>query len=231
MNRKSQKLSFIREIVGCLISPRSSFKSVLEKPSLLKATTLILLIALVAALATFNYRGKLPVTYLLQQRPGVLFPRQGASVNPEQFHHALMFIDAMMGLIGVFATWLISSALIHGFSSRLGEKGTFRSMLTLSGYASTPLLIQQILRLVDSFMVSQEELLQLATNFQLSADPLLNTLAKAAVNIFTIFRLWSIILLIIAIHENYRMSTIRSIIVVVLSFIIIVFVSLVLPFT
>ena len=217
MNRRENgRLSFIRDLVRCLISPQSSFRSILEKPSLMKATALILVIAIVAAWASFNYTGKFPLSYFIDQRPGGI-------VNPEQLRQASIIAGAMMALIGVFGTWLISSALIHGFSSRLGGKGTFRSMLTLAGFASTPLLIQQVLRLADSFMVS-EEALQLATSLQMPA------IAEAAVGIFTIFGIWSMILLIIATRENYKMSTAKSTAATILSFIVLIFISAFLPF-
>ena len=209
-------MSFIRGLVRCIISPQSSFRSILEKPSLMKATALILVIAVVAAWASFNYTGKLPLSYFIDQRPGGI-------VNPEQLRQASIIAGAIMALIGVFGTWLISSALIHGCSIRLGGKGTFRSMLTLAGFASTPLLIQQVLRLADSFMVS-EEALQLATSLQMPA------IAEAAVGIFTIFGIWSMILLIIATRENYKMSTAKSTAATILSFIVLIFILAFLPF-
>jgi hypothetical protein len=227
-NRESQKSSFIRDIIGCLISPRSSLKSILKKPSLKKATALILLIAIVAAWASFNYMSKLPLTSFLNMEDEDYFPGQGPPVNPEQLRQASGIMSAMTALIGVFATWLISSALIHGFSKTLRGKGSFRSMLTLAGYASAPRLIQQILRLADSLVISQEAL-QLTATLQISANPLLNSIANAAVDIFTIFGIWSIVLLIIAARENYKMSTARSIVATALSFILIVFISTVLP--
>lgn len=197
--REKRKLGFIGIIIRWLISPRSSFRSILEKPSLMKATAVVLIIAILAAWASFNYRGKLPLT----SSPG----------------QALIIIEAMMTLIGVFATWLISSALIHGFSRALGGRGYFRSMLMLAGYASAPLLIQHAIRLADSFMVSQEALLQLATSLRL------NPIANAALDIFTIFRIWSIVLLLIAARENYKISTTKSIAATGLSFIVIMFIS------
>ena len=225
MNKiESRKSSFIREIIGCLTSPRSSFRSIQESPSLMKATALILVIAIVSAWASFNYTGKLPHSFFVDQQPGGI-------VNPEQLRQASMTINAMLGLISIFGTWVISSALIHGLSSPLGGKGTFKSMLTLAGYASTPLLIQQILRLADSITAGQEEVLQLVTGLQISAYPLLNTIANAAMNIFTIFRLWSIALFVVAIHENYKMSTARSIVVAAISFVLIAFLSMLLPLT
>ena len=215
-NRESQKLSFIRDIIGCLTSPQSSFKSILEKPSLMKATALILTIAIIAAWASLNYTSKLP------SLEG-LIPGQGIPVNPEQLRPALIIMSAVTALTGIFGTWLASSALVHGFSRALRGKGTFRNMLTLAGYASIPLLIQHVLRLADSFMISQEAL-QLAANLQMSV------IAEAAVGIFTIFGIWSMILFIIAARENYKISTVKSTAAIILSFIVLIFISAFLPF-
>jgi hypothetical protein len=224
MNEKeNRKSGFIREIIGCFISPRSSFKSILKKASLKKATALILVIAIVAALASFNYMSKLPQTSFPEQGPSGPIPGQGTPITAEQFRQVLGIMGAMTALIGVFATWLISSALIHGFSKTLRGKGSFRNMLTVAGYASVPFLIQQILRLADSFMVS-EEALQLATSLQMSV------IAEAAVGIFTIFGIWSMILLIIAARENYKISTAKSTAATILSFIVLIFISAFLPF-
>ena len=214
--QKKRKSGFIGDIIGCLISPRRSFKSILEKPSLKKATALILVIAIIATLASFNYTSKLP------SLEG-LFPGQGIPVNLEQLRPALTITSAVVALIGILGTWLISSVLIHGFSRSFGGKGAFKSMLTLAGYASIPLLIQHVLRLADSFMISQEAL-QLATNLQMSV------IAEAAVGIFTIFGIWSMILLIIAARENYKISTAKSTAATILSFIVLIFISAFLPF-
>jgi len=223
MNKiESRKLSFTREIIGCLTSPRSSFRSILESPSLMKATALILVIAIVSAWASFNYTGKLPTSFFVDQQPGGI-------LNAQQLRQASMTINAMLGLISIFGTWVIGSALIHGFSSPLGGKGTFKSMLTLAGYASTPLLIQQILRLADSITAGQDAVLQLVTGLQISAYPLLNTIANATMSTFTIFRLWSIVLFVVAIRENYKMSTARSIFAAAISFVLIAFLSVLLP--
>ncbi|MFQ6065616.1 MAG: YIP1 family protein [Candidatus Bathyarchaeia archaeon] len=222
-SRESAKLSFKREIVGCLTSPQSTFKSILKKPSLVKGTAQILVIAIVAAWASFNYMSKLPLTFFTQQLEE-FFPGEVIPVSSEQIRQASIIMSAVTALIGVFGTWFISSVLIHGFASVLRGKGSFKTMMTLVGYASTPLLIQQILRLAYSLLVG-EEVLQLVGGLHISAYRLLNMIGNAAVDTFTIFRLWSIVLLIIAASENYKISTVRSVVAAALSFILIVFIS------
>ena len=223
--RESEKSGFMGQVIGCLTSPRSSLKSILEKPSVLRAAALILVIAVIAAWASYNYTGKLPLTFIPEQQ----FPGPGGFVSPEQIRQASMIVSVIMGLIGVFGSWLISSAIVHGFSRAQGGKGAFRSMLTLAGYASTPLLIQHLLRLIDSFMITEQGMLQLSGATQVFNQPLLNAIANAAINTFSIFRLWSIALFVIAICENYEISTARSVVTVAATYIIILFLSMFLP--
>lgn len=227
---KDEMPGFIRQVIGCLTSPRSSLKSILEKPSLLKATALILLIAIPAAWANYNYTGKLPLTFVAEREAGLRFPFiPHGLVSPEQLAQTSMIVNAMTGLVGVFGSWLISSALFHGFSKAQRGKGTFRNMLTLTGFASTPLLIQHLLRLIDSFMASQEEVTRLAVRLQIFINPFLNLIANAVVNTFSIFRLWSIALFVIAVSENHKISTVRSIATAVATYAIMVFLSIFLP--
>ena len=187
-NQEPGNTRFISEIIGSLFAPRATFKSIMEKPHLMKATALIIVIGVVAALASFNYSGTVP-------------------------------------FLSVVGTWLINSALIHGFSSRLGGTGTLRSMLSLAGYASTPLLIQHLLRLIDSFIASPEALLQFTTTFQILSSTLPNALVNAALNVFNIFSIWSILLHVIATRENYNMPTGKSTVATLFPVIIVVIIS------
>ncbi|UCG45721.1 MAG: YIP1 family protein [Candidatus Bathyarchaeota archaeon] len=199
---------FMEELIGCFTSPRRTLKSILEKPRLIKATGIILAIALVAAVASFNYMSKLPSDSLPRQLPlGLLEIGSGFSA-----------------LIGIFGTWIISSTLTHSFAKLQRGNGSFTNFLTLAGYASLPLLIQQLLRLMDSYVINPEGVLQFA-GFQLSAGSIVDVAAST----FSIFRIWSMILLTIATRENYGISTAKSVICVALSFILIVFLSMFLP--
>jgi len=220
-------MSFIRQILLCLKSPRSSFKSILEKPSLSRAAALILVIAVVAAWASYNYAAKLPLT-IMPERERRLFPGAGGLVSLEQLRQTLMISSAITGLIGVFASWSISSALIHAFSRVQRGKGSFRSMLTLAGYALTPLLIQHLLRLIDSFITTGDEVLR-PTKIQIFTQPLLSAMANTTINYFSIFRLWSIALFVIALSENYKISTVRSVVTVAATYILMIFLSIFLP--
>jgi hypothetical protein len=230
--KDSEELSLIRQVLEFLTSPRTFFSSKLEKPSLLKAAALILVIAIIAAWASYNYMGKLPLTQMAERLDSNEFPTMGPPsglVNSEQLRQASMIVSAITGLTNIFGGWLISSILLHSFSKAQGGKGAFRSMLTLTGYASIPLLIQHSLRLVDSFSVSQEEVRQLVGRLQISADPFLNATANAAIDILSVFRIWSIVLLVVAVSVNYKTSTCKSTVTAIITYALMIFLSAFLP--
>lgn len=231
MNESQDEESrFIRQVTEPLTSPRSSFRSILEKPNLSKAATLILLIAIIAAWASYNYTGKLPLNTAPEQET-TFPPGPGAIVSPEQFRQASMIVSTITEFAGVFGGWLITSALVHGFAKIQKGKSNFRKMLTLAGYASIPLLIQHLLRLLDSFIVTEQEMLQLTARIQGSTQSFLDGVANKAIETFTIFQLWTMALLVIAIHENYKISTLRSIVVAGLSYTLIIFLKVFLTLT
>ncbi|MFQ6080216.1 MAG: Yip1 family protein [Candidatus Bathyarchaeia archaeon] len=227
--REDEEPGFIGQVIGCLTSPRTSFKSILEKPSLLKAATLILVIAIVASWASYNYAGKLPLPSVIERETRRRFLGPGGFVSPEQLQQTLVILNTVTGFIGVFGGWLISSAIVHALSRARGRRGTFKSMLTLAGYASMPLLIQHVLRLIDSFVITEQGLLQLSGTTRVFNQPLLNAITNAAINVFSVFRLWSVALLVIALCENYEISTARSVVTVAATYIIILFLSMFLP--
>jgi len=220
---------FLRQVIGCIASPRRTFKSIAGKPSLVKAAVIVFFIAVFAAWASYNYLGKFPLPSVTPQDRNRGFPGPGGFVNPEQIRQTLMVLGAVMKLVGVFAAWFVSSAILHGFSRVTGGKGNFKGVMALAGYASTPLLILHLLRLADSILTSEEGMLQLMGGLQLSANPFLNLTLNSVLNTFSLFRVWSMALLVIALREYYGISTSKSVLVVLLSYVLIALLSAFFP--
>ena len=231
-----ERLSFFKQVSGCITSPRSTFKSILANPSLRKTALLLSIIAIIAVIASYNYIGKLPLLDISeiinsqQQLPrGPLAPEINIP-NPEQLQQRRMIVSSIVVLIGIFSSWLISSSILHVFSRVQGGKSSLRNMLILAGFASTPFLIQNTLRLIDSFTISPDQVLQLMIRSQIFENQFLNSVLNSALDKFSIFWLWSLSLLVIALQENYKISRTRSIITVIVTFIIMVLISTFLPF-
>ncbi|MBN1682706.1 YIP1 family protein [Candidatus Bathyarchaeota archaeon] len=114
-------------------------------------------------------------------------------------------------LIGFFG-WILSNLLYHGFSLLFGVQGSFKRMLTLSGYAFFPILIQEVTRLLF-FLISGEIPGTLIVG---------QGIIRVLIENFTIFRIITIVLTFYAISENYKLSLKKSALVALLPILIII---------
>ena len=90
----------------------------------------------------------------------------------------------------------------------------------MTGYASTPFLIQQALRLLDSFLASEAEVARLMGTPMLSADPFLNAVVNNALEAVNFFGIWSSALLVLATRENYALPLRKSAVVAAMAHIV-----------
>ncbi|MFQ6085007.1 MAG: YIP1 family protein [Candidatus Bathyarchaeia archaeon] len=210
-----EEISTAKQILGCLTFSGKAFRSIVRDPSLLKAASIIITIAAIAALAGYNYAGKRPLPLLPPQvtPTGTVIP-----IQPRQIRQFMMIGALVGGLVGIPLGWIINSALIHLFSRAFKGRGGFRAMLTLAGYASLPLVFQHALRLIDSFIISPERISLLEGPLQVFADPVLNSVVNNFMSTFTVFGIWSALLIVIAIRENYEFTWPKSILVLILAF-------------
>jgi hypothetical protein len=91
----------------------------------------------------------------------------------------------------------------------LGGDGSMRRFFAINGYASFPRLLNQVLRLVDAFIMESESL----KGYFISYNDIQSKLLKAIfeVNVISIWGLASLVLLVVGLEENYKLSTGRSI--------------------
>jgi len=218
----------MRWIKDCLISPHKAFRRLSKKPSLWEGATVVLAVAAVRGLANYNYFGKMSLYAVSERMRGLFKPEIGIMI-PKQLHYALMIASGLLGVAGLLLRWLLSSAMFHVFSKPFKSEGKFKGILSLSGCALTPLLFQNILRLVDSLTISLDQVVKLETQLRLT-QPLTIRILNASTELFNIFGIWTIILSVLAVEENYELPRAKSVIVVVLSYMILLLVSTLSPF-
>jgi len=181
------------KLLGWLTRPQGVFAEI-DEGDLWLSLLIILLIASTASLARYNYAIKLPV-----QIPEFL-PRPGQRIDPEAFKRNIAYFQAFGEAFRVIANWLLMALLIHLYMRLLGSRGSLKGMLAKAGFASLPTLLQQALRLVDSYTISRESLLELTASLQGGWKP----------SSFNLFILWTLILLILAASANYGVSKRRA---------------------
>ena len=65
----------------------------------------------------------------------------------------LYIIPAITGLVGLWFNWMIVSALLYLTSTLLGGRGTMTSALNIVGWASLPLALRDLLRVIYMLVV------------------------------------------------------------------------------
>jgi len=209
-----EKRGFINQIWGCMASPRQMFKSI-EGEDLRKAMALILILAAVSALAGYGYASELPVTMPERFGPSgrsgspTRFGPPRQSIDLQAFRRSILVFRALRDGLSAVAGWLVLSVVLHLSASMLAGKGSLRRMLALTGFASIPLILQQLLRVIDAYTISGQALLSVAAA-KTSGQPLISRLLNEAFAVFTVFGLWTFALTIVAVSVNYRVSIKRA---------------------
>jgi hypothetical protein len=129
---------------------------------------------------------------------GIQVPVSGAS-------GMLQSISTISAVIMTFLGWVLSSVIYHIGATILGGRGSLKRMFVLSGYASIPLLTQQLLRFVYYVVLGQ----------QVSASASTGLLATL-VDHFTVFNIIGLVLVGVAVMLNYSLSGRRAAIVAIL---------------
>ncbi|MDP2899762.1 MAG: Yip1 family protein [Candidatus Bathyarchaeota archaeon] len=123
--------------------------------------------------------------------------------------------SAVIAVVGTLLGWVLSTVIYHGGARLLGGKGSLNRMFALSGYASLPILGQQILRFVYYPVLGQPMSTAATTGLDLFFD---------AFNVFTVVTL---ILTGVAVMINYGLSGRRSALIALLPTFIVIALGLV----
>jgi hypothetical protein len=181
-------LSFVIDVLRCLVFSKKSFESRSQSSQLLPTTTLVVASGVLSGIATYNY-------YRLSPTPGTSLE-----------------LVAVISFLGVVMNWVLSSTILHAFSRIMGGNGRLRTIFALNAIACVPLLIQNLLRTYDSvqFPSSGWRLIDfLSSTGGISL--------KSALYYFTLFRIWAIILSAIAVMITYKTSKKRSALAAIIS--------------
>lgn len=197
-----ERRGFLSQIRGCITSPRKTFETI-RGGDVWKGVLLILILTTISAWTGYNYSSKLPVTI----PEGFTFPSY--VLDPEVFRKNIMTLYTLRDGLRVISGWLIPSVLLHLFASFTVGKGSFRRTMALTGFASIPLIFQQLLRLVDAYTISSETFLSVSVARTLGQTFILR-LMEEALSVFTIFGLWALALTVVAVTINYNTTTKRA---------------------
>ena len=115
-------------------------------------------------------------------------------------------IPLVSALVGLWLGWLILSGLLHLGSTLLGGRGSMQNALNITGWASLPFLIRDILRIVFMLIVGHSIASPGLSGFAGSAAFVAQMLARV-----DIFFIWSIVLLVIGFGVGDSLPKLKAI--------------------
>jgi len=172
-------MSFIEKLVGVVTVPREAFERI-EEGDLRRGILLILVISLLSAWAGATYFSKTEIDLsTLSSRAGPggqsFFDRGGSTQTPdlETIRAQLTPMVAVVNALAAFTRWLTPSILLVIIAKILAGEGGAKRLLAMTAFASLPLLLQQVLRVIDSMFITSAELkLLAATGLSGTTEPL-----------------------------------------------------------
>lgn len=125
-------------------------------------------------------------------------------------------ITIVIGVAIIFIAWFLKSAVFHFFSGFMGgEKVELSSTLHLIAYTYIPFFFQGIIDLVKGMTFTTPSYEEFISQIQ-HPDVLLTFIRD-----HNIFMLWALALMIIAVREQYSLSTKKALIVVLIPYLVV----------
>jgi len=221
------KTKFLNQILDCSRSPRRGFESI-KSEDLKKGMVIILLIAAISAYAGYNYTSKttFQLPFLSDPRASQQMPTQ--AINSDALRTNLIIFSTLGNFITVFTGWLLTGVVLHVLARLMTGEGGLKRLLAQMGFASTPLVLQQLLRLIDAYMISPEALMDVRASLALGGSLAMRFMSRAMTT-FTIFGIWTFILTVMAVSVNYQGSKRKSAIATIVTYVVVIVVRLFLP--
>jgi len=228
-----KKRGFLGKIIGMATSPRNVFSGI-EEIDLKGGIAVVLIIAILSGWAGMTYFSKteLQLPDMGSGSGGSPMFSPGAQdlggLDPEALRSRLAPFIAIGGVLGAVTRWLIPSILVLLAANIWVGKGSSKRMLAMTGFASAPRIIQQLLRVVDAYTISAADIASL-TATQAAASGLLGKLVNQAFTIFNLFGVLTIVLTAVAVSVNYEATPRRAALVTVLAYVVYMILRVYLP--
>jgi hypothetical protein len=215
-------------------SPRSVLAGI-EEIDLKRGITVVLIIAVLSGWAGMTYFTKTEL-----QIPDMGSGSSGGSpmfnpgaqdlggLDPEALRSRLAPFIAIGGVLGAVIRWLIPSILVLLAANIWVGKGSSKRMLAMTGFASAPRIIQQLLRVIDAYTISAADIASLTATLA-AASGLLGKLVNQAFTIFNLFGILTIVLTAVAVSVNYEATPRKAAFVTVLAYIVYMILRVYLP--
>lgn len=197
----NEKPGYLGQVTGVLYRPRQIFKTV-DESDLTKGFIIVLLIAALGGYSSMVYMNKIPLS--------VLAP-QVENIDTSQIGGSMGIFAGIGGGITILIGWVAATLILHGLGKLAGGNGNMKRFFALHGFVSVPGVLNQILRVADASIMDPASL----AGYYMSYRDIGSRLLKAflGTNLFNIWGLGTLMLLVIALEENYEATRSKAIII------------------
>ncbi|MBQ04317.1 hypothetical protein CL673_06370 [Candidatus Bathyarchaeota archaeon] len=230
----NSKRGFFGTIIDLASSPRTVFSGI-EESDLKSGIILIMTIALLSGWAGMAYFTKselqLPNMDSGSRRGSPMFNpgvQDSGEIDIETIRSRLTPFIALGGMLGAVTRWIIPSILILFTANIWVGKGSSKRMLAMTSFASVPRIIQQLLRIIDSYTLNSTDIASL-TAMQVPSPGLYGKLVNEVFTVFNLFGVLTIILTVVAVSVNYEANPRKAAYVTILAYIVYMILRVYLP--
>lgn len=194
LTTQQEKFTWIERIGGMIISPKITFRYIIDNPDWLFPLFIMLAGGLISGLAS------------------VCMFCKGS---------AFLFITSIFGIIGIvlvfWIIWVIKTGIIYLLAMAFGGRESFYKLLCLVGYAHIPLFLKEIISGSIALFTSGEIYSQFGVLFSLAKlFPGLDFQNPLCILLFNIeiFIFWNLILCVLGLSLLFKFSYKKSLLIV-----------------
>ena len=197
----SEKPGFIGQLLGVLYRPREIFSTV-DEGDLTKGVVIAVLMVALAAYSTMTYMGKIPLEVITPQLQGVDAGPMAGSLGT---------ISGIAAGVTMLVGWTFSGLILHLLGKFSGGDGSLKRYFALYGFTTVPALLNQVLRVVDASIMDSASLIGYFVSYRDMSSKVVKAFIGA--NLFNVWSLAGIALVVLSLEENYKVGRGRALII------------------
>ena len=197
----SEKPGFIGQLLGVLYRPREIFSTV-DEGDLTKGIVIAVLMVALAAYSTMTYIGKIPLEVLTPQLQGVDAGPMAGSMGT---------ISGIAAGVTMLVGWTFSGLILHLLGKFSGGDASMKRYFALYGFTTVPALLNQVLRVVDASIMDSASLIGYFVSYRDMSSKVVKAFIGA--NLFNVWSLAGIALVVLSLEENYKVGRGRALII------------------
>ncbi|MCW4051569.1 MAG: YIP1 family protein [Candidatus Bathyarchaeota archaeon] len=202
-----ENIGFVGKVSGVLRHPQESFSTISED-DLMKGLLIVLVTVVLAVASSSAYMSKIPLEVLVPQIAGV--------GDMSQIGGNMGLFAGIGVAFSVLAGYVLSTLIMHGVANLTGGRGNMKRFFAMHGFATTPHLVNYLLRTIDAYTISSQSVV----NYFVANREIGNKAVRALMNsgLTNVFGLAVLVYLTSAVAENYGVSRNKAFIIALIPY-------------